>query len=143
VGEELTAVIAIDKERERISLGFKHTTPNPWDDVERRDPVRALCGMDLVRCGAFVKLEDGLEALIHITEFSWWKKSSQPADLLKIGQEVEAAVNTVSPKDRKIPLGIHPPLSDRLYRQRNCPKHDQRRRFRRVGAGRPGHDARF
>ncbi|MDR0340071.1 MAG: 30S ribosomal protein S1 [Puniceicoccales bacterium] len=110
VGEELTVmVIAIDKERERISLGLKQTTPNPWDDVERRYPVGACVRgkvVNLVPYGAFVELEEGLEALIHITEFSWWKKISKPADLLKIGQEVEAVVIAVSSKEQKISLGM-------------------------------------
>ncbi|MDR2664178.1 MAG: 30S ribosomal protein S1 [Puniceicoccales bacterium] len=110
VGEELTVmVIAIDKERERISLGLKQTMPNPWDDVERRYPVGACVRgkvVNLVPYGAFVELEEGLEALIHITEFSWWKKISKPADLLRIGQEVEAVVIAVSAKEQKISLGL-------------------------------------
>ncbi|MDR2576907.1 MAG: 30S ribosomal protein S1 [Puniceicoccales bacterium] len=110
VGEELSVmVIAIDKEKEHISLGLKQTAPNPWDSIEQRYPVGACVKgkvVNLVPYGAFVELEEGVEGLVHVTEISWTRKVMKPSDVLKIGQEVDAVVIGIQREEQKIALGL-------------------------------------
>ncbi|MDR3316870.1 MAG: 30S ribosomal protein S1 [Puniceicoccales bacterium] len=110
VGEELNVmVIDIDREKERISLGLKQTTQNPWDNIEQRYPIGACVKgkvVNLVPYGAFVELEDGVEGLVHVTEISWTRKIAKPSDVLKIGQEVEAVVIGIQKEEQKIALGL-------------------------------------
>jgi small subunit ribosomal protein S1 len=110
IGEELTLmVIAIDREKERVSLGLKQTMANPWDSIEQRYPIGACVKgkvVNLVPYGAFVELQDGVEGLVHVTEISWTRKIAKPSDVLKIGQEVEAVVIGIQKEEQKIALGL-------------------------------------
>ena len=110
VGEEIDVmIIEVDAERERVSLGLKQTMSNPWDGIERKFPVGARVKgkvVNLVNYGAFVELEDGVEGLVHITEFSWTKRISKPSEVLKVGDEVEAVVLNISKEEQKISLGL-------------------------------------
>lgn len=110
VGEEIDVmIIEIDRERERVSLGLKQCTPNPWDSIEKKYPVGSKVHgkvVNLVQYGAFVKLEQGVEGLVHVTELSWTKRITKPSDVLKIGQEVDAVILGINKEEQKISLGI-------------------------------------
>ena len=109
-GEEIQVmVIEVNREKERVSLGLKQTTKNPWDEIERKFPVGAKIHgkvVNLVPYGAFVELEPGVEGLVHITEMSWTKRITKPSELLKVGQEVDAVVLGIQKDDQKISLGL-------------------------------------
>ncbi len=110
VGQEVTVkVLDINKEKERVSLGLKQLQSNPWDKIEERYPTgKRVKGKitNLVPYGAFVELEEGVEGLIHVSELSWTKRIVRPADVLQIGQEVEAVVLGVNKDEQKISLGL-------------------------------------
>jgi len=109
-GEEIEVmIIEVNREKERVSLGLKQTTKNPWDEIDRKYPVGAkIAGkvVNLVPYGAFVELEPGVEGLVHITEMSWTKRISKPSELLKVGDEVEAVVLGIQKEEQKISLGL-------------------------------------
>ena len=110
VGQEVTVkVLDINKEKERVSLGLKQLQSNPWDKIEERFPIgKRVKGKitNLVPYGAFVELEEGVEGLIHVSELSWTKRIMRPADVLSVGQEVEAVVLGVNKEEQKISLGV-------------------------------------
>jgi small subunit ribosomal protein S1 len=110
VGQEVTVqVLDINKEKERVSLGLKQLQSNPWDKIEERFPIgKRVKGKitNLVPYGAFVELEEGVEGLIHVSELSWTKRIVRPADVLSVGQEVEASVLGVNKEEQKISLGL-------------------------------------
>jgi small subunit ribosomal protein S1 len=110
VGEELDVVVLdINKEKERVSLGLKQKTQNPWELIESKYPVGSKIKgkvVNLVSYGAFVELEPGVEGLVHVTELSWTKKHTKPSEVLEKGQEVEAVVLGVNKDEQKIGLGI-------------------------------------
>lgn len=102
-------VLKYDRENERVSLGMKQLHSNPWERVEAEyqsgQTVKGAV-VSLTDYGAFVKLEDGIEGLIHVSEMSWTKKVRHPSKVVEIGQEVEAVVLEVSAKDQRISLGL-------------------------------------
>ncbi len=106
-GQEVTVkVLDINKEKERVSLGLKQLQSNPWDKIEERFPIgKRVKGKitNLVPYGAFVELEEGVEGLIHVSELSWTKRIVRPADVLSVGQEVEAACWASTRKSRRFP----------------------------------------
>ena len=110
VGQELTVVVLdIDRERERVSLGLKQAQENPWEDIESRYAVGSrLHGkvVNLVPYGAFVELEDGIEGLVHVSEFSWTRRVARASDVLSVGDEVDVIVLNVNKEEQKIALGI-------------------------------------
>ncbi len=110
VGDTLEVVILeVDHERERVSLGLKQATPNPWDEIESRYPQGSrLRGkvVNLVPYGAFVELEKGVEGLVHVSELSWTKRIARAADVLELGQEVDVVVLNINRDGQKIALGI-------------------------------------
>jgi small subunit ribosomal protein S1 len=110
IGDEIEVkVLDIDTEKERLSLGLKQKTENPWEKVAERYTVGAKVHgtvSNLLPYGAFVKLEDGVEGLIHVSELSWTKRIARPSDILKQGQEVEAVVISINPAEQKISLGV-------------------------------------
>ncbi|MCP5531326.1 MAG: 30S ribosomal protein S1 [Opitutaceae bacterium] len=109
-GEEIEVmIIEVNREKERVSLGLKQTTKNPWDEIDRKFPVGAkIAGkvVNLVPYGAFVEIEPGVEGLVHITEMSWTKRITKPSELLKVGDEVEAVVLGIQKEEQKISLGL-------------------------------------
>jgi small subunit ribosomal protein S1 len=109
-GEEVQVmIIEVNREKERVSLGLKQTTKNPWDDIERKYPVGAKVRgkvVNLVPYGAFVEIEPGVEGLVHITEMSWTKRITKPSELLKVGQELDAVVLGIQKEEQKISLGL-------------------------------------
>jgi small subunit ribosomal protein S1 len=110
VGQELDVmVLDVDKEKERISLGLKQTTENPWNTIAEQFPVGARVKgkvVNLAAYGAFVEIAAGIEGLVHISEFSWTKRVARASDMLNIGDEVLVAVLSVDSKEQKIALGI-------------------------------------
>ena len=110
LGETMRVVVLkFDKERERISLGMKQTTPDPWESVADRYPVDSkITGkvVGLTDYGAFVELEKGVEGLIHVSKMSWAKKLSHPSKVVQVGETVEAMVLNVDPARRRISLGL-------------------------------------
>lgn len=110
VGQELDVVVLdINREKERVSLGLKQKSANPWDNIEAKFPVGAKVKgkvVNLVPYGAFVEVEPGVEGLVHVTELSWTKRIAKPSDVLKQGQEVEAVVLGINREEQKISLGL-------------------------------------
>ena len=110
VGQELEVmVLDVDREKERISLGLKQTTENPWSTIVEKFPVGSRVKgkvVNLTTYGAFVEIAPGIEGLVHISEFSWTKRVARPGDMLNIGDEVLVSVLQVDAENQKIALGI-------------------------------------
>ena len=110
VGDEMTVkVLKFDREKERVSLGYKQLTPDPWTLVHERYPIEAKVTGKVVNItdyGAFVELETGVEGLIHVSEMSWSKRVKHPSKVLQVGQEVEAVVLDLDGENRRISLGL-------------------------------------
>ena len=110
VGQELDVmVLDVDRERERISLGLKQTTENPWNTIQEQFPVGARVSgkvVNLAAYGAFVEIAPGIEGLVHISEFSWTKRVARASDMLNVGDEVNVVVLSVDIENQKIALGI-------------------------------------
>ena len=102
-------VLDFDKERERISLGLKQKTKNPWIDAAGKyPPSMKTTGtiVNIVPYGAFVKLDSGIEGLVHISEMSWTKKINHPSEVLELGQQVNVVILDVKADKQQISLGI-------------------------------------
>jgi small subunit ribosomal protein S1 len=102
-------VLKFDKEKQRVSLGFKQLTPDPWLDATERYPVGAKVHgrvLSVTDYGAFVELEQGIEGLVHLSEMTWSKRLKHPSKLVKPGDEVDTVVLSVNPADRRISLGM-------------------------------------
>ena len=110
VGDQLEVMILdVDLEKERISLGLKQTLENPWEDIESRFPIGTRVRgkvVNLAPYGAFLELEKGIEGLVHVSEMSWTKRIQRAADILALGDEIDAVVLSVSAEDKKISLGM-------------------------------------
>jgi small subunit ribosomal protein S1 len=102
-------VLKVDRERERIALGLKQLTPSPWKKVDERYPLgtRVMGEVtNIVPYGAFVKLEEGLEGLVHISEMSWTKRINHPSEILAVGAKVEVLVLDINKEKKEISLGM-------------------------------------
>lgn len=110
ISEEIDVmIIEVDRDKERVSLGLKQTTSNPWDDIEKRYPVGGRIEgkvVNLVPYGAFIELEEGVEGLVHVTELSWTKRISKPSEVLRVGDNIAAVVLGIQKDDQKISLGV-------------------------------------
>ncbi len=110
VGDEVDVVVLrFDRERERVSLGYKQRFEDPWILVPEKYPVgKRVEGkvVSIVDYGAFVVLEEGVEGLIHVSEMSWTKKIKNPRSLLEIGQDVEVVVSEVDSDKRRLSLSL-------------------------------------
>jgi small subunit ribosomal protein S1 len=99
----------VDKEKEKIALSLKHKTPSPWTNVEQKYPVASRHTGEVVNVmsyGAFVKLEPGLEGLVHISEMSWTKRINHPNELVSIGDQIEVQVLNINKEKQEISLGM-------------------------------------
>jgi small subunit ribosomal protein S1 len=109
-GQQVTAkVLKFDRTKGKISLGIKQTLSDPWLDVPSRYPLETRIRgrvVSLMEYGAFVELEPGVEGLIHVSEMSWTKRVRRAADVLTVGDEVEAIVLGIDMDNRKISLGL-------------------------------------
>ena len=110
IGDKVDVVVlGINKEKQEISLGMKQTLPNPWDDVAAKYPPGAnVKGVvrNLTNYGAFIELEEGVDALLHVSDMSWTRKISHASEMLKKGQELECQVLTVDQERKRIALGL-------------------------------------
>ena len=110
VGDQIQVkVLKFDKDKQRVSLGFKQLTPDPWLDASHRYPVGAHVSgrvISVTDYGAFVELEQGIEGLVHVSEMTWSKRMKHPSKLVNVGDQVECVVLNVNPQERRISLGM-------------------------------------
>ena len=110
IGQPLDVqILEIDKDKERVSLGLKQMSDNPWEDILAKYPIgKEVSGKvtKLLPYGAFIEIEKGVEGLVHVSELSWVKRISRPSDVLEIDQEIKAVVLGVSTEEQKISLGV-------------------------------------
>ena len=110
IGDKVTVmVLKYDKEKERVSLGLKQITPDPWVDVDKKYPVKTRISGKVVSItdyGAFVELEKGIEGLVHVSEMSWSRHVKHPSKMVSIGDTVGAVVLTLDKEKKRISLGM-------------------------------------
>ncbi len=110
VGDQIQVkVLKFDKDKQRVSLGFKQLTPDPWLDASHRYPVGAHVSgrvISVTDYGAFVELEQGIEGLVHVSEMTWSKRIKHPSKLVNVGDQVDCVVLSVNPQERRISLGM-------------------------------------
>jgi len=102
-------ILNIDRESENVALGLKQQQPNPWDNVLEKYPVGLRVAGEVVNVmsyGAFVKLEPGIEGLVHISELSWTRRINHPNELVQIGDEVDVVILAVNPERQQLSMGI-------------------------------------
>jgi small subunit ribosomal protein S1 len=102
-------IINVDKEKERIAVGLKQKTPSPWQDVEKKYPIASRHSGEVVNVmsyGCFVKLEPGIEGLVHISEMSWTKRINHPNEVVSIGDKVEVQILNINKEKQEISLGM-------------------------------------
>ena len=116
IGQKVEAVILeVDHDKERISLGLKQKTKDPWAIVEEKyTPSKKVSGkvVNVMPYGAFIELEEGVEGLIHVSEMSWTKRITRASDVLSVGEEVEAIVLEIQRDSKKISLGLRQTMSN-------------------------------
>jgi small subunit ribosomal protein S1 len=110
VGDEITVqVLKVNREMERVSLGLKQMTPDPWSEVEVKYPVHTRVKvkvLNLVEYGAFAELEKGVEGLIQVSEMSWNEKVRHPSQILSVGNIVDAIVLGIDIAKKRISLSV-------------------------------------
>ena len=102
-------ILQVDKEKEKIALSLKHKTPSPWDNIESKYPTGSKHTGEVVNImtyGAFVKLEPGIEGLVHISEMSWVRRINDPKELVKVGDSIEVMVLNINKDKQEISLGM-------------------------------------
>jgi small subunit ribosomal protein S1 len=102
-------ILSIDREKEKIALGLKQNTENPWDLVETRYPVNSRVKgqvVNIMNYGAFVKLEPGVEGLVHISEMSWTRRINHPSEMVSVSEEIEVVVLDINKEKQEISLGM-------------------------------------
>jgi len=110
IGDEVEVkILSFDRERERVSLGIKQLSPDPWESADERYPIGSRIQgrvVSLADYGAFVELEPGIEGLVHVSEMSWTKRINHPSEVVKVGEQVEVMVLNVDMNRRRISLGM-------------------------------------
>jgi small subunit ribosomal protein S1 len=110
VGDQIQVkVLKFDREKQRVSLGFKQLTPDPWLDASERYPIGAHVSgrvISVTDYGAFIELEQGIEGLVHVSEMTWSKRMKHPSKMVNVGDQVEAVVLNVNVNERRISLGL-------------------------------------
>jgi small subunit ribosomal protein S1 len=110
IGDDITVkVISFDRDKERVSLGLKQLKTDPWIDAPDRFPVGAKVSgqvVNLTDYGAFIEIEEGVEALIHISEMSWTKKTRHPSQIVSIGDTIEAVILNLDTENKRVSLGM-------------------------------------
>jgi small subunit ribosomal protein S1 len=102
-------VIGVDKQNEKISLGLKQKSPSPWENVENKYPVGSRVKgrvVNVMNYGVFVRLEDGIEGLVHISEMSWTRRLSHPSEMVNLDDEIEVVVLNINKEKQEISLGM-------------------------------------
>ena len=110
LGQDLEVMILhIDRDKGRVALGLKQKESNPWEEIEKKYPPGTRVKgkvVNLVSYGAFMEIEPGIEGLIHVSEMSWTKNITDPNEMVRVGDEVEAIVLSIQKEEGKISLGI-------------------------------------
>jgi small subunit ribosomal protein S1 len=110
VGDQIQVkVLKFDREKQRVSLGFKQLTPDPWLDASDRYPIGAHVKgrvISVTDYGAFIELEQGIEGLVHVSEMTWSKRMKHPSKMVNVGDQLEAVVLNVNVNERRISLGL-------------------------------------
>jgi small subunit ribosomal protein S1 len=110
IGDEVTAkVLKFDQEKNRVSLGMKQLSEDPWVGLSRRYPARTrLFGKvtNLTDYGAFIEIEQGIEGLVHVSEMDWTNKNVYPSKIVQLGDEVEVMILEIDEERRRISLGM-------------------------------------
>ncbi|HOL21895.1 MAG TPA: S1 RNA-binding domain-containing protein [bacterium] len=109
-GQEVEVVVLdVDREREVLSFGLKQKTPNPWDNIEERYPVGSVVEGKVVNItdyGAFIKIEEGIEGLLHISELSWTGRIKKPSDVIAMGDTISVQVIDIKKEEQKISFSL-------------------------------------
>lgn len=109
-GDKITVkVLSFDREKERVSLGFKQLTENPWEHIMEKYPVGSIVEgkvVNLTDYGVFVELETGVEGLVHISEMYWTREIKHPSKVLKVGDEIKVVVLDVNTEAKRISLSL-------------------------------------
>ena len=110
VGDKIKVkILSYDKEKMRVSLGLKQLTPSPWDNISERLPIgKKISGVvsNLTDYGAFVRIEEGVEGLVHVSEMDWTNANTRPSKFVKLGQEVDIVVLDVQESKHRISLSM-------------------------------------
>ena len=110
IDEEIEVkILNVDREKEKIALGLKQKAENPWERVEEKYPVESRVKgqvVNIVNYGAFVKLEPGVEGLVHISEMSWTRRILHPSEVLTVAEEIEVVVLDINKQKQEISLGL-------------------------------------
>jgi small subunit ribosomal protein S1 len=110
IGEKVTVIVLkFDRNSERVTLGYKQRKPDPWSTAESKySPEKRVTGkiINIVDYGIFIELEEGLEGLVHVSEFDWIEKIKKPSKYFSVGDSVEAVVLQVNSTDKRISLSI-------------------------------------
>ena len=110
IGDKIKVkILSYDKERMRVSLGLKQLTPSPWDNISERIPMgKKISGVvsNLTDYGAFVRIEEGVEGLVHVSEMDWTNANARPSKFVKLGQEVDVVVLDVQESKHRISLSM-------------------------------------
>ncbi len=102
-------ILQIDREKQKIALGLKQKQGNPWENIEQRYPVGSVVHGEVVKVmsyGAFVKLEPGIEGLVHISEMSWTRRINHPSEMVQTGDKIDVKILAVDPQGQQLSLGI-------------------------------------
>ena len=126
-------VLHIDREKQKIALGLKQKDRNPWENIETKYPVDSSHKGEVVNVmsyGAFVKLEPGIEGLVHISEMCWTKRVNHPSELVNIGDEIDVKILGVDPEGQQLSLGMKQTQKNPVGRgpgalSRRCRRHGQ------------------
>ncbi len=115
-GEEITVkVLRVDEEKQKISLGLKQLTPDPWSRVHDTYQVGQVCAGRVTRIaefGAFVEIEPGIDGLIHISDMSWTKRVQHPSEVVKKGDAVDVVILNIDAENKRISLGLKQAIED-------------------------------
>ncbi len=110
IGEQIEVkILNIDREKEKIALGLKQKETSPWEEIEAKYPVGCRVRgavVNLMSYGAFVRLEEGIEGLVHISEMSWTRRVSHPSEMVQVGDEVDVVVLDINKEKLEISLGM-------------------------------------
>ena len=102
-------ILSIDREKEKVALGLKQLTPSPWHNIEARYPIGSKVKGEVANItpyGAFVRLEEGIEGLVHVSEMSWTKRINHPSEVVNVGEEIEVVVLGIDKAKQEISLGM-------------------------------------
>jgi small subunit ribosomal protein S1 len=110
IDQKLTIkILSIDREKEKVALGLKQKSASPWHDIEGRYPIGSKVKGEVVNItpyGAFVKLQEGIEGLVHVSEMSWTKRINHPSEVVNVSEEVEVVVLAIDKAKQEISLGM-------------------------------------